>query len=64
MLTVSFEQSIDYDEFKDEVAAQGYDDAIIQQTGAGDYLIRTKLLSDEEKQQLETELEAKFGQLS
>jgi len=64
MLTVSFEQSIDYDEFKAEVIAQGYDDAIVQQTGAGDYLIRTKLLSDEEKQQLETELEAKFGQLS
>ena len=64
ILTVKFEQEVEQKQLEQELADLGYSDAIVQQTGAGDYLIRTKLLSDEEKQQLETELEAKFGQLS
>ncbi len=64
MLSVSFEQTVDYTEFKQEIASLGYANAIIQRTGAGDYLIRTKELTDEEKTQLEAALETKFGQLS
>jgi preprotein translocase subunit SecF len=64
MLTVRFEQVVDYSQFKEEIASLGYGGAIIQHTEAGDYLIRTKELTDEEKTQLETALKARFGQLS
>jgi len=64
MLTVKFVEPVDYSDFKQEVANLGYGTAIIQRTGAGDYLIRTKELSTEEKEQIEAGLEAKFGALS
>jgi preprotein translocase subunit SecF len=64
MLTVSFEQPVDYAQFKEEIVSQGYTDAIIQRTGAGDFLIRTHELNDEEKTQIENALTARFGQLS
>jgi preprotein translocase subunit SecF len=64
MLTVRFEQAVDYDQFKEAIIDLGYGDAIIQHTEAGDYLIRTKELTDEEKTQLEADLQARFGQLS
>lgn len=64
MLTVRFEQAVDYDQFKEAIIDLGYGDAIIQRTEAGDYLIRTKELTDEEKTQLEADLQARFGQLS
>jgi preprotein translocase subunit SecF len=64
MLTVRFAAPVDYSDFKQEVASLGYGSAIIQHTGAGDYLIRTKELSTEEKDQLKAGLAAKFGELS
>jgi preprotein translocase subunit SecF len=64
MLTVSFEQPVDYAQFKEEITNLGYTDAIIQRTGAGDYLIRTHELTDEDKANLESALTARFGQLS
>jgi preprotein translocase subunit SecF len=64
MLTVSFEQPVDYAQFKEEITNLGYTDAIIQRTGAGDYLIRTHELTDEDKTNLESALTARFGQLS
>lgn len=64
MLTVRFETPVDYTEFKQEIASLGYPGAIIQHTGAGDYLIRTKELSDAEKAQIESALNTKFGHLS
>jgi preprotein translocase subunit SecF len=64
MLTVSFEEPVDYVQFKEEIARLGYTDAIIQSTGAGDFLIRTHELTDEEKAQIEAALTARFGQLS
>jgi preprotein translocase subunit SecF len=64
MLTVRFEEAIDYDQFKEEIASLGYTDAIVQHTGAGDFLIRTHELTDEEKAQIEAALAARFGELS
>jgi len=64
MLTVSFKEPVDYAQFKEEIASLGYTDAIIQNTGAGDFLIRTHELTDEEKTQIEAALTARFGQLS
>jgi preprotein translocase subunit SecF len=64
ILTVRFMEKVDYNDFKQEVANLGYSTAIVQRTGAGDYLIRTKELTTEEKEQLEAGLAARFGELS
>jgi preprotein translocase subunit SecF len=63
ILTVKFTEPVDYSVFKQAVADLGYGSAIIQRTGAGDYLIRTKELTDAEKSQLEDALQSKFGTL-
>jgi len=64
MLTIDFEQKVEQDQLKQELANLGYAHAIIQRTGAGDYLIRTRELSSEEKTQLGNALSARFGKLS
>jgi preprotein translocase subunit SecF len=64
MLSVTFETPVDYGQFQQETADLGYNDAIIQKTGAGEYLIRTKELTEDAKAQLEAGLAARFGKLS
>jgi len=63
MMTVSFEQEVDQDELKQELANLGYTNVIIQRTGAGDFFIRTQELSGEDKTELETALATRFGSL-
>ena len=48
ILTVAFEQPVEYDDFTAEIASLGHPNAIVQETGSGDFLIRTQELSDEE----------------
>ncbi len=64
LMTVSFEQEVDQNALEQELANLGYANAIVQHTGAGDFLIRTSELSGEEKSQLESGLTDKFGQLT
>jgi preprotein translocase subunit SecF len=64
LLSVTFQNPVDYNQFKEEVASLGYSDAIVQQTGSGDFLIRTKELSDQDKATIETDLQNKFGTLT
>jgi len=64
ILTVNFEQEVEQDELKQELANLGYPNTIIQRTGAGDFLIRTLELSGEEKTQLKDALTTKFGGLT
>jgi preprotein translocase subunit SecF len=64
ILTVAFEQPVTYDEFKAEIVSLGHADAIVQETGSGDFLIRTKELSDEEKAAIEAGLTERFGALT
>jgi len=64
MLTVKFEAPVEYNQFKEELIGLGYTDAIIQSAGEGQFLIRTHLLSDAEKAQLENSLSGRFGQVS
>jgi len=64
MLTVDFEQEVEQGELEVALADLGHDSVIIQRTGAGDYLIRTMELNAEDKEALETGLEARFGQLT
>ena len=64
MLTVRFEQEVDREQFKEEITELGYNNAIIQSTGEGEFLIRTPELTSEEKIQLEDALAARFGSLT
>jgi len=64
MMTVRFEQEVDQGDLKQELASLGYANAIIQHTGAEDFLIRTHELTGEDKAVLEDALAAKFGHLT
>jgi preprotein translocase subunit SecF len=64
MLTMSFEQEVDQNELKEELADLGYSNVIIQRTAAGDFFIRTQELTSDEKIALEEALGARFGALS
>jgi len=64
ILTVRFEQEVEQDQLKQEIVNLGHPNAIIQRTGEGDFLIRTRELSGEAKTQLENDLMAKFGPLT
>jgi preprotein translocase subunit SecF len=61
LLTVGFEQPVELGEVKAAVADLGYSNAIVQGTGAGDFLIRLPELTDEAKAALEDGLTAKLG---
>jgi SecD/SecF fusion protein len=63
VLTVKFEQVVAQEPLKQEIASLGYN-AIIQQTGRGEFLIRTQELTDEQKKELENTLAQRFGQLT
>jgi preprotein translocase subunit SecF len=64
LLTLDFEQKVEQSELKQALADSGYPNAIIQRTGAGDFLIRTRELTSDDKTQLEAALEARFGKLT
>jgi len=64
IVTVSFEQEVDRDSLKQELANLGYANALIQRIGGEDFLIRTHELTSEDKASLENALAAKFGHLS
>ena len=64
ILTIRFEQEVEQEQLKQEISDLGHANAIIQRTGEGDFLIRTRELSGEDKTQLENDLMAKFGQLT
>ena len=64
IVTVSFEQEVDQDDLKQELAGLGHANALIQHTSGGDFLIRTHELTSEDKTNLEDALADKFGHLS
>ena len=61
MLTVSFEQEVAQSELKQELVNLGYPNVIIQRTGEGDFFIRTRELTGEDKTALESALITRFG---
>jgi preprotein translocase subunit SecF len=63
MMNLSFEEEVDYDKLRQELASLGYTNAIVQRTGEGDFLIRLPELSSEAKTELEAGLTASFGAL-
>jgi preprotein translocase subunit SecF len=61
LLTLSFEQTVEINELKGELDSLGYDNAIVQTTGEGDFLIRTQQLTTAEKTQLKNDLADEFS---
>ena len=62
MWTIHFtEQEVDAGELRQELAALGYDNAVVQTTGDDNFIIRTVELTSVDKGQLEENLEAAFG---
>jgi len=64
MMTVGFEQKVEQSDLEEELASLGYTNAIVQNTGAGDFFIRITELSGVEKTALEGGLTARFGSLT
>ena len=64
LLTVDFEQEVAQSQLKEAMVDFGYSNVLIQRTGAGDFIIRTHELGGDEKAQLESALEARFGHLT
>lgn len=65
LLTIKFEQEVEQGQLEEELINLGYTDAIVQQTQpTGNYLIRTHMLSVEEKTDLEAGLQAALGEFS
>ena len=64
MMTINFVQEVDQSELRQELASLGYSNAIIQHTGGGDFFIRTRELTSEDKTKLENDLTARFGHLT
>ena len=60
-LTLSFKQSVNINELRDELGGLGHDNAIIQETGEGDFIIHTEQLTSEDKNVLKDGLIATFG---
>lgn len=63
-LTLSFDSEVKISELRQELRDLGYTNSIVQSTGGGDFLIRTIILNTDDKQQLETSLENRFGTLT
>lgn len=73
LMTFRFEQPVEQAALRDQLALLGHGDAIIQRTGEGDYLVRTRLLqseapdqggnitSQQERQRLLDGLQERFG---
>ena len=62
MMMVSFEREVELSQLKQELASLGYGSAIVQRSGEGDFFIRTRELTGEDKTQLESDLAAELGQ--
>ncbi len=61
LLTLGFEQEVEVEQLKQELADIGYDTAIVQTTSGGDFLIRTIKLTASDKTQLKDELTTRLG---
>ncbi len=64
MMRVGFEQPVDQNVLKQALADLGYASAIVQNTGEGDFLIRTGELTSGKKVAIQDTLAVKFGSLS
>ncbi|MBI4180644.1 MAG: protein translocase subunit SecF [Chloroflexi bacterium] len=55
-LTLRFEPSVEETKLRQELTSKGYGDAVVQHTSAGDFLIRLREITNDEKGKLATDL--------
>ncbi|MBI2909743.1 MAG: protein translocase subunit SecF [Chloroflexi bacterium] len=60
-MTIAFEAQVTQADLRSEFADLGHGDTVIQRTGEGNYLVRTRDLSPDAKGRVEDGLRAKFG---
>jgi len=60
-MTLRFDSEVSQEQLRQQLADVGYSEAVIQRTGDGDYIIRIKEISTEEKEQLITSLDKAFN---
>jgi preprotein translocase subunit SecF len=61
LLTVTFDNAVDYTAFQQEVTNQGYNNAVVQRTGDKTFQVRTQEITETEKSTLLTAFFTKFG---
>lgn len=59
-MTLRFDKVITQEQLRQELASEGFSEAVIQRTGEGDYIIRVKEITTEEKQSLTDALQEAF----
>lgn len=65
LLTIQFEQEVTQTQLEEELLSLGFSDTIVQQTQpTGNFLIRTHFLNEDEKTELENNLQAALGNFS
>jgi preprotein translocase subunit SecF len=60
-LTLSFEQNVEISDLKNELDNLGYGNAIVQETGEGNFILRTEQLTPEDKNALKVDLANVFS---
>lgn len=60
-ITLRFGSEVAQEQLRQELTKVGYDEAVIQRTGEGDYIIRTKEMSTEARQELLATLKESFS---
>lgn len=55
-LTLHFEPAVEESKLRQELATLGYADAVVQHTATGDFLVRLREITNDEKQKLTTDL--------
>ncbi len=63
-LTINFEQEVTLEELEAELSSIGHGNAVVQGTSSGDYIIRTAKMTADEKELLEENLAAAFGEFT
>ena len=61
LLTLNFENEVEINDLKNELAGLGYENAIVQTTGEGDFLIRTEQITTSQKTELKNGLILSLG---
>jgi preprotein translocase subunit SecF len=64
LLSLTFENKVEYTTFEGAVSDLGYNNAVVQSVGENKFLIRTTEITEDQKQQLEDGLKAQFGPLT
>jgi len=64
LLRFHFDQPVSQSELREALSGLGYTDVVIQNTSGGDYYVRTREITTEERQTLETGLADKLGKVT